>query len=485
MAILSSQPGDGGGPGPGPAPCVPACKAPQVCQNGVCKTPTALSCTQRKVGCRNLCNDPQNPKTPGQLQECYDICDRDYIECTGGQPQCQGDEDCQTGYTCSNGNCIKIKGWCNKPEDCPEGQDCVNHKCQGKAVCTPNAVCSLGGTECGTGKCVGATATVKGKCDCSTGACSNGTPCSGSPTNNPQCGGKWCRGGKCECSPSVCVDGAVCQDTISCAGKPCVNNKCQCTGETECIEGPGIIKHEGCPCNAIWNTKTGKCPTGYQFIKRIPTKWASELPYTEGSLGTCECTAWMTFGGGTTGEYKYPKNLYKNTPGEYGYPSEMQNLMSLLLSRGKEFLGMPTGLSPEAQAKMFGQGFENLRTAEAGQREQLEQGLSRQGMLGTGAGQGMLNNLAWQTEGNISDLARELFVQNELKKKQDLLDYTNAAQGVMGTGLGYEGLLENINAGRRGETRSIESLIESINSGRRSEGLAAMMALLQWLLSQG
>jgi hypothetical protein len=87
-------------------------------------------------------------------------------------------------------------------------------------------------------------------------------------------------------------------------------------------------------------------------------------------------------------------------------------------------------------------------------------------MLGTGAGQGMLNDLSWQTEGNVANLARDLFVGNETKKKQDLLDYTNAAQGILGGGMGFEQLLEAINASRRGE------------------GSASLQALLAWLMGQ-
>jgi hypothetical protein len=144
----------------------------------------------------------------------------------------------------------------------------------------------------------------------------------------------------------------------------------------------------------------------------------------------------------------------------------MQALMDLLLSRGKEFMGLTPGYSQEAQDKMFGRGFENVRGQETGQRKALETGLSRQGMLGTGAGQGILNDLSWETEGNVANLARDLFIGNEEKKKQDLLDYTTAAQSVLGGGMNFQ------------------SLLESINSARRGEGSAALQALLAWLLAQ-
>jgi hypothetical protein len=145
----------------------------------------------------------------------------------------------------------------------------------------------------------------------------------------------------------------------------------------------------------------------------------------------------------------------------------MSELMSLLLGRGKELMGMPLGYSQEAQDAMFGSGFENVRAAEKGTREQLLNDLSRQGMSGTGTALDKTSDLAWNTEKGITELARQLFVGNEEKKKADLLDYTSAASGVLGSGMGYEQLQEAINAARRGESNT------------------ALMLLMQWAMGLG
>jgi len=270
-----------------------------------------------------------------------------------------------------------------------------------------------------------------------------------------------------------CVSGKACYSAIDCPGGECVgasldpaNKKqgtCNCSTSTAgCPEGTGTAYAKNptaCPCGVGYATITRKCAAGYTLVTANRTKedWgASDIPYKEGATGTCECTQaiadWKENKGGTLGEYKYPP--------------EMQALMDLLLSRGKEFMGLTPGFSQEAQDKMFGRGFENIRGQEAGQRTGMEQGLSRQGMLGTGAGQGMLNDLSWQTEGNVANLARDLFVMNEEKKKKDLLDYSTAAQSMFGSGMSYEQLLEAINASRRGE------------------GSASLQALLAWLMAQ-
>jgi hypothetical protein len=143
----------------------------------------------------------------------------------------------------------------------------------------------------------------------------------------------------------------------------------------------------------------------------------------------------------------------------------MQELMTLLLGRGKELMGMPLGYSQQAQDALFGKGFENVRKQINPTREAVNKTLASQGMLGTGAAADQMGDLAWNSENSITDLARTLFVGNEEKKKADLLDYTQASQSILGGGMSYE------------------QLLESINSGRRGEGNAALLMLLQ-LLSQ-
>jgi len=192
---------------------------------------------------------------------------------------------------------------------------------------------------------------------------------------------------------------------------------------------------EECPCGDEWNTPTQNCPSGYVFQSKL----IGGKP-VEGMVGRCICEKLTHGTAGAAGSL-----------GEYTPPGGMSDLMSLLLGRGKELMGMPTGYSQDAMDKMFGLNFENVRAQEKPAREELLTGLSRQGMLGTGTAQKQLGNLAWNAEENITDLARQLFIGNEEKKKADLLDYTGAAGNILSGGMGYEQLLESINAARRGE----------------------------------
>jgi hypothetical protein len=214
-----------------------------------------------------------------------------------------------------------------------------------------------------------------------------------------------------------------------------------------CPEGSGA-KYDGCGCGTEYYTKTGNCPSGYGFVKK------TDKP---GYVGKCYCEKWVN--------ETDPAVTGKGTSslGEYKYPAEISEMMNLLLSRGKDLLGMPLGYSQEAQDKMFGRNFENVRAQQGGTREALNRTLGSQGMLGTGTATKLAGQSAWANENAVSDLSRELFVANELQKKSDLLNYTGAANTLMGTGMGYE------------------QLLEAINSSRRGEGQTALALFLQWL----
>lgn len=192
---------------------------------------------------------------------------------------------------------------------------------------------------------------------------------------------------------------------------------------------------------------------GYQQLEDVYAYIQGKAGLTKNDAGVCRkgyearnidgetwcCPSDAGGGGGATGL------------GEWDFPGNISDLYAALMGRAQGMLDRPYGFSDEAMQAMFGRGFENLRGAQAGAREGTLQDLSRQGMMGTSAMPGQLRQQAWQTEGGISDLARDLFVTGEEKKKQDELAFTDMAQRLFGTGLGAEQLKESINAARRGE----------------------------------
>jgi len=151
--------------------------------------------------------------------------------------------------------------------------------------------------------------------------------------------------------------------------------------------------------------------------------------------------------------------------GEWQWPQEMQDFWKLLLGRGTELLGMPTGITPGEQSAMFGKGFETVRGRESAQQEAIRPALSRSGGLGTGMELESQRKISRGIEEDISDIMRDLLIYGSERKKSDLLDYTGAAQSLFGTGMGYENLQEAINAGRRGEADRALMLLLSMFGG--------------------
>ena len=218
----------------------------------------------------------------------------------------------------------------------------------------------------------------------------------------------------------------------------------------QCPEGSGAA-YDGCGCGTEYYTKTGKCPEGYGFIAK------NDKP---GYVGKCYCQKWV--------QETDPAVTGKGTGtlGEYKAPAELTSLVNMLYGRAGDLLNAPLGYSQEAQDKLFGVNFENVRGQQRGTRESMNNVLGSQGMLGTGTETKLNAQGAWSNEAAIADLARQLFTANELQKKQDLMNYTGMANTLTGTGMGFE------------------NLIEAINSSRRGEGSAALSQFLSWLMAQ-
>lgn len=141
--------------------------------------------------------------------------------------------------------------------------------------------------------------------------------------------------------------------------------------------------------------------------------------------------------------------------GEFSWPQELTDLYKLLIARGTDMLGSP-GYSDKSLSYAFGTDFEKMRQQEAATREQLKATQSSQGLLGTGTAAQQMSDLAWGTEGNISDLMRDIFVQNESQKRSDI----SLGQSLFGTGTDFAQALESINSARRGEgTMALQQLL--------------------------
>ena len=218
--------------------------------------------------------------------------------------------------------------------------------------------------------------------------------------------------------------------------------------------GKGIVKTgkypegktiAGCPCSAAYYPSVpGVCQAGYHAVG-------------EGADARCECDLNVGDEGGGGGQGQL---------GEYTLPANIQQLMDMLLNRGKEYMTKAPGYDESTLAAMLGSNLDNIRGAGNATRQTTQAALQRSGLAGTGAGLGMLGRVAANTEANVGNTMRDLYVGNEVQKKKDLADYTDMAS-KLATG-----------------QLTAQQLIEMINSGRRGEGQAALQAFLQWLAGQ-
>jgi len=151
--------------------------------------------------------------------------------------------------------------------------------------------------------------------------------------------------------------------------------------------------------------------------------------------------------------------------GKWSFSPEMQDFFKNLIGRGQEYLARRPGYSDPMMSKMFGRDFDVLRQQGANRTSEAENFLSSQGLLGTGAAKDVMGDTAWQTERGIGDLMRDLAISAEDRKRTDRADYTDIANRIFGSGMNFETIGEQLNAGRRGEqTAYVAMLLQYLTS---------------------
>ena len=133
-----------------------ACPAPNICQVSPTNPQTynydfeciknggGVGCNwQSKMGCR-LCWNPDDPNRP---------INTPYLDCVQNPdiniptPECTSDSQCNQGFNCVNGICVKST--CQVPSDCGNTSiwDCISGNCR-KKCCSSNTDCPDSGTHC-------------------------------------------------------------------------------------------------------------------------------------------------------------------------------------------------------------------------------------------------------------------------------------------------------------------------------------------------
>lgn len=209
-------------------------------------------------------------------------------------------------------------------------------------------------------------------------------------------------------------------------------------------ESQGAPAWEGCNCGKKFKASgPEKCPPGYVWVAHKQQcecqKWCRDIGYAD------DCVTYVGTQGG-------------NKLGEFNWPPEIVALYNRLMGRASELLSRKPGFSAAEMEAMFGKGYENIRNLENLTRQRALYDLASQGMLGTGAGQKALRQIPWQSEQNIANLMRDLFLAQQEQKRRDLEAWTGLANELFGRGLNYNQILEAINAARRAEAQNALAL---------------------------
>ena len=159
----------------------------------------------------------------------------------------------------------------------------------------------------------------------------------------------------------------------------------------------------------------------------------------------------------------------EQTIGDWQWPTELNDLYKMLWGKSEELLGKEPGFSQDAIDAMFGQNFENIRGAERGTREQTQNELAAQGMLGTGTALEALQKGAWETEKNVGRAKEDVFLANEAQKRADIESWTGLADKLFGSLSEYKTIQETMNAARRNEANNMLAMMlqyYGLGSGR-------------------
>lgn len=251
-----------------------------------------------------------------------------------------------------------------------------------------------------------------------------------------------CPGGSDDECPEgySCVDGKCIQGTGEqcdppCGpGEKCVSGQCVPEGTADCPQG-----------NFFDISAEESCPSGYVKISR-----PRQNKYR------CECSAWCL----TVGYEADCKTRKGEGDLDYWQPGEdLQAIIEMILQRIEELFGYETGLGAEEYQMLLNRLRRDVKASERGRMESLTERMADLGILGTGMELAEYEKEAKSTRDIISDLETQVALDQALRKYEQFLGTTGAAQSLFGTALGVEQLEEILNAARRGEGRQDMSMM--------------------------
>jgi len=372
----------GTGPEP-PAPTVYCCKG---WQHGVLvKVQSPKPCEGQWVSC----DDPDPPKPQG----------------------CESDEDCEEGYVCKDGDCVK--------EYTPD-----------KIPCTSDADCGKGST-CVDGFCKKTTAT-----DCTTDAdCPEGFVCKNGSCVKPG-------------TEEGCEGGHILDDRFNDGKGSGVRPL------TEKERSPyipeGWFRSADWQGHIVWHPDYGyrDLKTTHDYYKSGSSDWtgvvnsACEKGMERKTIGGEEWCCPAEGGGGGNGD---------GEGGEFKWSEGIEDALQKLLDRYNYLMQNPRGTSDAERQAIINFATERLKRGERGTMQSMTDRMARMGLSGSGFQESAAQGIQRGTREDVVSMQRQV-AEGELDRRfTELMGGTQMAQGLMGTMMTGEQIPEILSAARRGE----------------------------------
>ena len=198
-------------------------------------------------------------------------------------------------------------------------------------------------------------------------------------------------------------------------------------------------EHEGCECGSRFSVPSMDfpCPPGYMIVK--------------GSKGpACRCIKWCedqglmpsclgTGGGGAGGEFKWGEDV--------------DALIRRLMGQANYLLDVPRGLTEEERDAIYNRAFVKIKGGERCRIQELEDQISRMGMLGSPFAEREVIGEKRFTGELLAGTGRDIEIEETQRRFQEMMATTQMAQQLVALGMSSEQAVEAINASRRGEGR--------------------------------
>jgi len=146
--------------------------------------------------------------------------------------------------------------------------------------------------------------------------------------------------------------------------------------------------------------------------------------------------------------------------GAFTWSPEFQKLMPGLRERYGHLLKYPRGITPEEREAIISYTLRGVKAGERGRIEAKRKGLSRMGLLGTGAEFEEEEKERRYTGEQVAEVRKGFAVEDIQNRLNALMTTTGGAQSLLATLMQTEQMPEVFSAGRRGEARaSLDQLL--------------------------